>query len=39
MGLIVDEARVKDLEKQWNVMENVIRRSSKSSDVFIRFIC
>ena len=35
MGLIVDEARVKDLEKQLDVMENVIRRSSKSSDVLL----
>jgi len=35
MGLIVDEARVKDLEKQLDVIENVIRRSSKSSDVLL----
>lgn len=35
MGLIVDEVRVKDLEKQLDVMENIIRRSSKSSDVLL----
>lgn len=35
MGLIVDEARMKDLEKQLDVMENIIRRSSKSSDVLL----
>ena len=35
MGLIVDEARMKDLEKQLDVMENIIRRDSKSSDVLL----
>nr|DAE75524.1 MAG TPA: hypothetical protein [Caudoviricetes sp.] len=35
MGLIVDEARMKDLEKQLDVMENIIRRSSKTSDVLL----
>lgn len=35
LGLITDESRIKDLEHQLDVVENVIRRSSKSSDTLL----